>query len=332
MKIISAISKDKLFNYSKFKTFTIPPEEYINLDGYYNYIIDGKSLDSRNPCNIFSTQSNFCQNSPCFSSVLVLSLRFPDKYGHCLNDVLPSIIYHDLHSSADHIFCPKSFVLDSLIELFDVKFTKTKFIDQPDTFSVNTSKICIYQLTKPKAHRHESKIILFKGLINKKFETEDSREKPSRLIYCTRNTSSDVRGKRLMNDQNEKDIFQLLENFSKKRRLIFTIFNGQENGQTMSHKKQAQLFREASVVVGPHGSAMANVIYLDENRKPKVCEFCSGTEVQIHGGVFNKHYNGLYAYTFDDLYDYYLIPFEKSSTKLETTIDIENLKNFLNSI
>ena len=332
MKIISLISKDNLFDYSKFKTFAIPAEKYINYDGHYNYIIDGKSLDSLNTCNIISTQSNSCQNSPSFVNVLVLSLRFTDNYGHCLHDVLPSIIYHDLHSSADCIFCAKSPILDSLIELFDIKFTKTKFIDQFDGFSVNASNICLYRLTRPVDHRHDSKIILFKNFIKKKFETENRYKNPLRLIYCTRNTSADVKNHRLMNDRNEKDIIRILKNFAEKRNLIFTIFNGQENGQTMSHEKQSNIFQEASVVVGPHGSAMANVIYLDENRRPAVCEFCSGTEVQIHGGIFNKHYNALYAYAFDDLYDYYLIPFEKQSTESETIIDTENLKNFLNSI
>ena len=259
-------------------------------------------------------------------------MPFPDNYGHCLHDVLPTIMYHDLHSSADHIFCPKSKVLNSLIELFDIKFSKTTFINPSQTISVNTSKICVYRLNIVGQYRHKRKILPFKDLINKKFETDNHLGDYARLIYCTRNTSTDVRNKRLMNDQNEKNIIDLLEEFAKTQNLIFTIFNGQENGRTMSHKNQANLFREASVVVGPHGSAMANVLYLDDNRKPTICEFCSGTEVQIHGGVFDKHYNALYAYTFDNLYDYYLIPFEKSSTRFETAIDTENLKKFLKTI
>lgn len=329
MKIISSVAKDISFNYSNSKTqFAIPPEKFTDLNREYNFVIDGESLNSYGTCNIFSTQNKPCIKSSNFPNLLVLSLCFPNNYGHCLQDVLPTIIYHDLHSSADHIFCPKSEILDSLIQLFDIKFSKTTFINPSQTISVNTSRICIYRLKHPIDHRYKSKILSFKNLINKKFKTDNHPEEFTRLIYCTRNTSTDVKHMRFMNDQNEKDIVHHLEDFAKTHNLVFTIFNGQENGRTMSHKNQAKLFREASVVVGPHGSAMSNVLYLDEYKKPIVCEFCSGTEVQIHGGVFDKHYNALYAYSFDDSYDYYLIPFEKQSTKFYSSIDIKNLKRF----
>ena len=77
---------------------------------------------------------------------------------------------------------------------------------------------------------------------------------------------------------------------------------------------------------------MANVIYMNPINRPKVCEFTSGTEVQVHGGVFNKHYNMLYGYLFEEMYDYYLIPFSKDSTQQVTSIDINNLKKFLEII
>ena len=104
MKIISSIAKDISFDYSNNKKlFSIPQEEFINLNGEYNFIIDGKSLNLHNTCNIFSTKNKFCPKSPHFPNLLILSLPFPDNYGHCLHDVLPTIMYHDLHSSADHI-------------------------------------------------------------------------------------------------------------------------------------------------------------------------------------------------------------------------------------
>ena len=154
----------------------------------------------------------------------------------------------------------------------------------------------------------------------------------NRLIYCTRNTSSDTKHGRMMEHANEMKIVDMLKKYCIKNNLIFTMFNGQENGKTMSHIKQLELFNQARVVVGPHGSAMANTIYLNPQNNPKICEFTSGTEVQVHGGIFNKHYNALFGYLFDEIYECYVIPFTKNSTRDITSIDTLNLKKFLEEI
>ena len=64
MKIISSIAKDISFDYSNNKKlFSIPQEEFINLNGEYNFIIDGKSLNLHNTCNIFFLlKISFIQN------------------------------------------------------------------------------------------------------------------------------------------------------------------------------------------------------------------------------------------------------------------------------
>jgi len=130
-----------------------------------------------------------------------------------------------------------------------------------------------------------------------------------------------------MEQEQEDAIISMLKEKAQSEGFRFTLFHGQEDGKTMSHKKQMEIFSEAKIVVGGHGSAMANVIYTPKGTS--ICEFTSGTEVQVHGGVFNKHYNALNGYIFNDYADYNLIPFSRESTKEITMIDLGNLKTFL---
>ena len=62
---------------------------------------------------------------------------------------------------------------------------------------------------------------------------------------------------------------------------------GTHSGETMSIRQQADLFREAAVVVGPHGGALANLLWLPQQRtlakadgsckhRPAVLEFVCG--------------------------------------------------------
>jgi hypothetical protein len=136
-----------------------------------------------------------------------------------------------------------------------------------------------------------------------------------------------------MDIDNESQIISLLKSYCIDNGLLFTIFNGEENGQIMSHINQLKLFSEAKIVVGPHGTAMSNVIYLNPLNDCKVCEFTSGTEKVIQGGKpFLKHYNLVYGFLLEEIFDYYLISFHQDSTPDITIIDIDNLTEFLREI
>jgi hypothetical protein len=269
-----------------------------------------------------------------FNNVLVLNIPFCNNYGHCLHDVLPKIMYADNDPSYDIVLSSWTPLLDSLVNLYNIKFKRVKLVK--DTMSIEFKKLT-YE-NHPAYHlRRIETTRLVKQAIDQ-YILKNINDKPrNRLIYCTRNTSSDIAGldtgePRLMSNDNEEKILSILKQYCTENNLNFTLFNGQEDGVTMKHEKQLKLFNEAKIVVGPHGSAISNIIYLNPENDCKVCEFCSGTEVQVHGGIFNKNYNFLYGYLFDDFLDYYLIPFTKESTPSLTSIDINNLKQFLEEI
>jgi len=264
-----------------------------------------------------------------FNKISIFRSNFSNNYGHCLHDILPSLLYLDRFSNSDVILSPITDLMASLINVTGLSFKKVRFLKVRE--SVNLRFKTKTQFTFSLQQRNFDMSFLFKESLESHLSQTIHTDINNRLIYCTRNTSSDVKHGRRMLDSNEKTIINLLKSYAEDNNLFFTLFNGQENDKTMTHKKQMLLFREAKIVVGPHGSAMANVIYLNPKNKPSVCEFCKGeysTNVN-HGSPFTKNYNNLNAFVFEGLYNYALIPYEKGSTNKKTFIDIVNLKNFL---
>lgn len=304
---------------------------------YHTYEFSYQSLFSLSPSDGYKQHQTRKPDAPCFLKLAFLDTAFDDNYGHCLHDILPALLCLDSDYRFDQIIARRTPLMSSLIKLLGLNFKKISFIDPGQELLVNCFRLykftlfrnCGYQINYKMSMSFKNRLDLH---INKTFKTTTNK----RLIYCSRNHSSDVKHARLMDNDNELKIIEILKNFSISNGLNFTFFTGQEDGKTMSHEKQLLLFREAKIVIGPHGSAMSNVIYLNPENKPKVCEFSSGPEsfpfVKHGGRAFDKNYNHLNSFIFDELYDYSLISFTKYSTPELTFIDLGDLKTFLDSI
>lgn len=276
-------------------------------------------------CNNF-----YDKPEPAVGKALVLIIPFAGNYGHCLHDVIPKLLYYDENSDADVIYTRTSPLMQSLLDLFQIKFKKIIFVKEETQINPNTLQVEFH----PTYHiRDKNKVKMLKSIIDKRALEMCKPKTKKSLIYCTRNSSTDTRHGRLMDVDNEKAIVKLLRSYARENNLQFVMFNGQEGGETMSHVKQMKIFNNAKIVVGPHGSAMANVIYCNPVNDIKVCEFTSGNDAQVQGKArFCKHYNFLNGFLLEELYDYYLVPFGIGSTPSVTTIDINNLKTFLTVI
>lgn len=238
-------------------------------------------------------------------------------------------MHHEKTSVYDAILVGNAPLLKTLLNLFEIKFKKIKFVDNSLEFRakrVDCQHDQVYHL------RDKNKILTFKNAIDVYINNNIKPRVNNRLVYCTRNMSTDVRHGRKMDASVEQTIIQKLTMFCDKHNMTFTLFSGQENGKTMKHVDQIQIFSEARIVVGPHGSAMANIIYLPRDSGCVVCEFTSGTEIQIQGGMFTQTYNALYGYVFELLnIKYNLIPFTSQSTKQVTCINTSHVDTFLSS-
>lgn len=265
-----------------------------------------------------------------FNKVLLLQTIFFDNYCHNLIDNIPTILYHDKHSDADIIYTPGSELLTAQLKQHNIHLNKTRFLNLHETVSFNSENICCINSTP--ADRNRKKTVNFiNEYVNHSVNCKSTTNIKNRLIYATRNYSDpNLQIRRKIQDDNELEIIKLLKYFCDKNNLVFTLFDGYKNGKRMTLSEQSKLFNEAKMVVGPHGGAMSNIIYMNPQNNPIVCEFTGGTQSPIHANsVFYKNYSFLYTRYFEEIYDYNLIPFADDSTYDVTKIDIDNLKQFL---
>lgn len=282
---------------------------------------------------IVESKPDHISRSTLFDNITIVKCGFIDNYAHCFLDILPFLLYSDKYFKSDLILSPQTDTMLSLINLIGLNFNKIKFLNEDESTTLKYKDKSKFVVTSQ--HRNYTALSLLKERIELYFSQNQSTTRSNRLIYCTRNIGSDVKHDRKMLTTNEQAIIKILKNYAEINNLVFTLFTGQENGKTMNHKKQMLMFREAKIVVGPHGGAMANIIYMNPKNKPFVCEFCCGiySSQQIkHGPPFSQNYNKLYSFALEDIYNYSLIPFESVSTSKETIIDTINLQNYLSYI
>jgi len=263
-------------------------------------------------------------------SVLTINIPFSNNYGHILHDVIPKLFLFDKLDEYDKVIMPNNPLLKKILTILKIKFSsKITLIDKPLDFNCNK----ITHRSDSAFHvRDIDSTRLFKNYIESFVRIRLSTKKRNRLIYYRRQ-GKDVKNGRGMNASNEKEIISLLKSYASDENLDFTIFNGMKNGKTMPFIEQVKLFREASVAVGPHGSGLANTVWMDPHNNCRVCEFCSGPNHIIHGSKENsgyvKNYNFLYGGILGEFIDYNLIPFTSSSSPKNTSIDLNNLKKFI---
>ena len=272
-----------------------------------------------------SHKEKFYINS--YRTACIVYISFFDNFCHNLIDVLPELLYLDRASKYDLILAPHSQVTDDFINTFNIKFKNIKFIKNNFNFTSRTIDLYEYKIDQ----RRTNKSLNLREILLKEINITTT---PDKLIYCTRNTGGGAKHGRKMNAHNEGTIIKLSKHYAQSNDLDFIVFDGRhKDGSIMSILEQAQLFNQAKMIVGPHGGALANILYVGSDNNCKVCEFVSGKYTTVQKcRPSGKNYNRLLGYAPETYLDYYLIPFEMGSDKEETFINIDNFKYFLNSI
>ena len=118
------------------------------------------------------------------------------------------------------------------------------------------------------------------------------------------------------------------------------IFNGKDlNGKTMDIAAQAKLFRSASVVIGPHGSGLANIVWTMATKtkgckgRVAVLEFlCGPRSLHVQNGcsTYTKTYFNLFASA--PWVNYHHVLYASNSTEIETFINLLSFQVALDSI
>ena len=260
---------------------------------------------------------------------IIFTQRFQNNYGHVFHDHLPQISWI-LKNTEENIFLLNTKMNKMFsVCLFSNYIDRLFFLDV-DTHYFFSGKLSYFYLTKPRDVTMEKNNFYYhSSFLSVKQENVCKKNMENLVIYCSRHPNQVTHG-RIMDTQNENEIVRyLFERFGKK----LVVFNGlNKNNEKMSIVEQAQLFSKSSLVIGPHGSAMSNIGWLDWENKPAVIEFiCTSESIQVQSDCpFYRTYYWMFG--LKDEIKYYHIGFTKESTFEKLFIEIGDLKKAVDSI
>lgn len=123
-----------------------------------------------------------------------------------------------------------------------------------------------------------------------------------------------------------------------RRREILKIYTGMRGRHQMPFLEQMQIFKNASMVIGPHGGGLANILWVNlhgtSTGRPKVLEFiCSTQSVQVqpNGGCpWTNTFYWLWAGA--QWLDYHHLSFASNSSRRATYVDLFELRSSLHKL
>jgi hypothetical protein len=117
------------------------------------------------------------------------------------------------------------------------------------------------------------------------------------VVFYSRTSNSTFHGRTASKEHEAYIIDIILTSMAEfKRPEQFVIFNGEDkNGQTLGFQAQYDVFRSANIVIGPHGSGLANILWMQPavkcTKAPKVLEImCTKDTTQVQPGCPGKTY------------------------------------------
>ena len=201
-------------------------------------------------------------------NILVLKLHRPFAHGHIYTDALPELYAVDeMFPEYDCILIEFSKNINGKINFFNLKIS-----DKIKVMSATPHKVYLLNFQRlDKATPDPNNLAQSKNILNLKAAFHKSRPiintpKPF-VVFCSR-TSPTARGGRNITKQNENEVVEHLKQYAEENNLEFYFLT------STNLSKEYELFSNAKIVVGPHGGAFSNLIFLDPAKKPKVIEFC----------------------------------------------------------
>lgn len=261
---------------------------------------------------------------------------FAGNFGHYVHDTVSKIAWlKSLVSEDTKFILPHMELHEKILRAVDEKFVRDRvvWIQYFETVFVQEGSLTVM---KPKSN----KPFIFGYPQTASVYTEQFRrwleeshwssnafiqaENKDKIIFYRRKGSTPFR---VLDDNLEALLIQKLLEVMKQRGKSeddLIIFSGKdENGKTMSLDDQFRLFSSASVAIGPHGSGLTNIIWMDprcnSKHRPKVIEFVSSPrtpDVQV-GSLWG------YWWLYGSLpwIDYHQIYYSENSTGETVYID-----------
>jgi len=146
------------------------------------------------------------------------------------------------------------------------------------------------------------------------------------VVFASRNSRTVKRGRKLINEAEVlAKVRALMREYDRSEQLIIYT------GENMTFADQYSIFSSATVIIGPHGSAMANVIWSSSSPgcvKPvHVIEFVGGASSQhVQGPIYRGYYDHEASVPW---VVYHMAPFTAKSTRSRCFVDVNDVDKIL---
>lgn len=161
-------------------------------------------------------------------------------------------------------------------------------------------------------------------------EVYPAKRNPEKVVIYYKRTISTAPNGRVMDPEQERDILRIIRNnlrrFNRSESLV--LFNG----SGYSIREQIDLFRSASIIIGPHGGGLANILFSHDfktcEERPKLLEFAtSPRSPKVQRGEMATSYHTMYATC--PWVEFHNIFFTSESTANMVRIDFGELEDAL---
>ena len=253
------------------------------------------------------------------------------NYGHWIHDNAPALIalLEILGTSVSWVALPYSQLNKEWLCWFSPALLERVIYYPPGKV------ICSNATTLIPLHKHGDRAQHWRSpasmsLLNQKaheLHYVDSQEKESpKFVFASRNSKTVKHGRALINEPQVLDsIRQMMKLYNRPEELVIY------DGDGVTYADQFNLFSNAAIVMGPHGSAMSNVLWSRGHRgcrnPVEVIELVAGMESgpQIQGAYHG--YYGLEATV--PWVNYHMVTFESNSTREETSVSVSDVESVL---
>jgi hypothetical protein len=182
----------------------------------------------------------------------------------------------------------------------------------------------------PVATRHVQLLAMAREWILSTYPPTQSSLEKKTIVYYTRNHADALNGRAMDVEQENVMIGMMksmLQRYNRPEKLV--IFDG-----SLSLKEQVDLFQSATIVIGPHGGGLANMLFMlpsgspDCADRPKVLEFVtSAATPDVQDGLRWMTYYNMYATT--AWVEFHNILYAPGSTKKSTFVDLDSFHDAL---
>jgi len=271
---------------------------------------------------------------------------FDDVHAHIIIDHLPAIaFFRESYPESYKFILHETKTNKEMLTWLDEDFVLSRVFWMKEKEQIQTQgNLLIWEQEGPGDVRNTIAVEALRRWVGeKKYRNVISGGKQSRVLYVSRN-SREATHRRSVDCLHEQDIIQAIQNamilYDRDEELVI-LTGADENNRTMSLQEQFDLFATAEAIIGAHGGAFANIMWMGQatGYRPNVLEFIIGPDSQQVQPITNSGRKGppfrkSFYFLFSEApwVNYWHILHSPNSTQEKTYVDLRALNAALGAM